>query len=129
METDTARTYVIIQEGSGRLIGTFELRNPRQFHLGYGYVLARSFWGLGFMTEALTHVACWALSQPNIWRVGDFCDVENRASARVMEKAGFTCEGVARRWMIHPNISDAPRACLSYAKVRDEQSITPPSGM
>jgi ribosomal-protein-alanine N-acetyltransferase len=70
------------------------------------------------MTEALTEVAGWALSQPDIWRIGDVCDVENLASARVMEKAGLTCEGVLRRWMTHPNACDEPRDCFSYAKVR-----------
>jgi [ribosomal protein S5]-alanine N-acetyltransferase len=44
--------------------------------------------------------------------------VENLASARVMEKAGMTREGLLRRWIIHPNVSDEPRSCFSFAKVR-----------
>jgi len=36
----------------------------------------------------------------------------------VMETAGLTCEGIARRWAVHPNLGDAPRDCFSYAKVR-----------
>jgi ribosomal-protein-alanine N-acetyltransferase len=118
MEASSARTYVLTERGGGKLLGAFDLRSSGPFRLGYGYVLARSSWGQGMMTEALTEVACWALSQPDIWRIGDVCDVENRASARVMEKAGLTCEGVARRWMVHPNVSDEPRDCFSYAKVR-----------
>ena len=70
------------------------------------------------MTEALTAVADWALQQATIWRIGGLCDVENLASARVMEKAGLTREGVLLRWMVHPNLGDAPRDCLSYARVR-----------
>ena len=70
------------------------------------------------MTEALRAVADWALAQPGIWRIGDVCDVDNRASARVMEKAGMSCEGRLRRWGIHPCISPEPRDCLSYARVR-----------
>ena len=50
--------------------------------------------------------------------VGDVCDVENKASARVMEKAGLEREGMLRHWIIHPNISCKPRDWLSYAKVR-----------
>jgi RimJ/RimL family protein N-acetyltransferase len=46
------------------------------------------------------------------------CDVDNIASARVMEKAGLTLEGRLRRWLVHPNISDEPRDCLGYARVR-----------
>ncbi len=86
--------------------------------MGFGYVLSRSAWGKGLMTEALTEVTGWALLQLNIWRVGDVCDLDNRASGRVMEKAGLIFEGVRRRWVVHPNVSDEPRDCLSYAKVR-----------
>jgi RimJ/RimL family protein N-acetyltransferase len=114
----SARTYVLTERGGGKLIGAFDLRGSERFRFGYGYVLARSAWGRGLMTEALTEVARWALSQPDIWRIGGACDVENRASARVMEKAGMTREGVARRWAVLPNVSDAPRDCFSYAKVR-----------
>ena len=70
------------------------------------------------MTEVLTHVVEWALRQPGIWRIGDVCDVENTASARVMEKAGLQREGVLRRWSVHPNLGEAPRDCIGYAKVR-----------
>ena len=70
------------------------------------------------MTEALTEVVNWALQQPSVWRVGDVVDVDNVASARVMEKAGLEREGLLRRWGSHPNVGDAPRDCLSYAKVR-----------
>jgi ribosomal-protein-alanine N-acetyltransferase len=51
-----------------------------------------------------------------MWRIGDV--VETLASARVMEKTGMTRAGLLRRWIIHPNISDEPRNCFSFAKVR-----------
>jgi ribosomal-protein-alanine N-acetyltransferase len=70
------------------------------------------------MTEALTEVADWALRQDGIWRIGGGTDVENLASARVMEKAGLTREGIFRRWIMHPNISPEPRDWVSYGKVR-----------
>jgi hypothetical protein len=35
------------------------------------------------MAEALAEVVDWALRQSSVWRIGD---VENLASARVMEK-------------------------------------------
>jgi [ribosomal protein S5]-alanine N-acetyltransferase len=70
------------------------------------------------MTETLALVAAWAMRQDGIWRIGAVCDVENRASARVMEKAGLEREGILRRWIIHPNVSSEPRDCFSYAMVR-----------
>jgi len=118
MAATAARTYVLLGRRDGALLGAFDLRQPGPSRYGYGYVLARSAWGQGLMTEALTEVARWTLAQPGIWRIGDVCDVENIASARVMEKAGLSREGVARRWAIHPNIGDTPRDCFIYAKVR-----------
>ena len=69
------------------------------------------------MTEALSEVAVWALRQPSIFRIGAVCDVDNIGSAQV-EKSGFVREGVLQRWLVHPNISDEPRDCYSYARVR-----------
>ena len=70
------------------------------------------------MTEVLATVVDWAMCQPAVWRIGDVCDVENLASARVIEKAGLAREGILRRWNIHPNLGSEPRDCFSYAKVK-----------
>jgi RimJ/RimL family protein N-acetyltransferase len=83
-----------------------------------GYVLGRAYWGRGLMTEVVRFVAAWALAQPPLSRVWAFCDAENLASARVMEKAGLVREGLLRRWQVCPTIGPEPRDCLIYAKVR-----------
>jgi RimJ/RimL family protein N-acetyltransferase len=83
-----------------------------------GYVLGRAHWGQGLMTEAMTYVAGWAMAQPSLFRVWAFCDAENIASARVMEKSGLSREGLLRRWHVCPTIGPTPRDCLVYAKVR-----------
>lgn len=70
------------------------------------------------MTEALAAVAEWAMQEEAIWRLGAVCDVENLASARVMEQAELMREGVLRRWILHPNVSPEPRNCFGYARVR-----------
>ncbi len=118
MAATSFRTYAIVASGSGKVLGAFDLRHTGACRLGCGYVLARSAWGQGLMTEALAEVTGWALRQANIWRIGDVCDVDNIASARVMQKAGLTREGLLRRWGMHPNLSDEPRDCFSFAKVR-----------
>jgi len=112
------RTYALVRRMDDAVIGAFDLRLSSPTRLGYGYVLARVFWGHGLMTEGLTEVVGWALRQPSIWRIGDVCDIENLASARVMEKVGLEREGLLRRWGVHPNLGEVPRDCFSYAKVR-----------
>ena len=84
-----------------------------------GYLLHREYWGRGFATAACRAVVEWALSVPSIWRVWATCDAENHASARVLEKAGLTREGILRRWVVRPNISSEPRDALIFSCVRD----------
>ncbi len=83
-----------------------------------GYVLAKKFWRHGFATEALTPLVAWSIAQPQIWRVWAFCDVENPASIRVMEKAGLVREAVLRRWQVCPTLGPEPRDCIICAKVK-----------
>lgn len=45
------------------------------------------------MTEALRRVLEWTRCQPQIYRVWAECDVENVASARVLQKVGMEHEG------------------------------------
>jgi RimJ/RimL family protein N-acetyltransferase len=109
--------FVIMVKGTDTPIGMVD------FHItgstvGIGYVIGRAYWGMGYVPEAVRVIVDWALSQPSIYRVCASCDVENTASSRVMEKVGMRREGVLRRYMIHPNISDEPRDCFLYAIVR-----------
>lgn len=118
MPPGAERVYAILSRGGGLLMGCLHLRRPAPHRVEVGYVLARRFWGGGLMTEALRAAVDWAMAQPDLFRVGATCDVDNLASARVMEKAGLVREGVLRRWIVHPNVSHEPRDCFSYARVR-----------
>ena len=111
-------TYTLVGREDNIVRGAFALRQRASHRLDCGYVLARRWWRQGSMTEVLTEVTAWALRQPSVFRIGAVCDVENIGSARVLEKAGFIREGLLRRWLLHPNISDEPRDCYSYAHVR-----------
>ena len=59
--------------------------------IGYG-VLAQ-FQGRGYATEAASALAGWALSQPEVSVVVAEALPENRASVRVLQKAGFNETG------------------------------------
>jgi len=115
---DIERTYVLVGKGDNIIRGAFALRQRALHRLDCGYVFARRWWQQGLMTEALSEIAAWGLRQPSIFRIGAVCDVENVGSARVLEKSGFVREGMLRRWLVHPNVSDEPRDCYSYARVR-----------
>ena len=113
----SAFTWVVVRKQDDQLMGMVEMRIDG-FKADLGYVLAKAYWGNGYMAEAVEAVVGWAIKQDEIYRVWAVCDTENRKSARVMEKVGMQREGVLRRWIIHPNISDEPRDCLCYALVK-----------
>ncbi len=117
LATKTEFFWVILPKNKEKVIGMTRLEF-QDYHASLGYVLARPYWNQGLMTEALKPLVDWALTQPSIYRVWAVCDRENQASARVLEKVGMTREGILHRWLIHPNMSNEPRDCFCYAKVK-----------
>ena len=116
-EEGNAYSYAITLKDSDSVIGMIAM-HPDGFKVGLGYVLARSYWGKGYVSEAARAVTNLLLEQRDIYRVFAICDVENLASARVMEKAGMVREGLLRKYIIHPNISNVPRDSYIYAIVK-----------
>ena len=116
-QVGTAFPWVVVRKDDDELVGMLELR-IEPFRADLGYVIARQYWGNGYATEITKSVIKWAILQENIYRVWATCDTENLASARVLEKAGMQREGILRRYIIHPNISDQPRDSYCYAVVK-----------
>ena len=119
-EWNKGSSYPYVIELAASAVGAVGMIHMRQekHQLDFGFVIAKPFWGQGYMTEALKYLVNWSLDQPQIWRAVAFCGAENTASARVMEKAGMIYEGTLKRYFVHPNISSEPRDCLLYAKSR-----------
>lgn len=107
--------YVITELSGNVAIGMIEAR-VLGTTLDVGYVLAKSHWGRGFMPEVIEALSSIALK--DFFRVQASCDVDNTASQRALEKAGFVREGRLERHTIHPNVSPEPRPCYLYAKCR-----------
>ena len=110
-------TWVLLDRWSDQLVGAMSARDTAH-GLEFGYVLARERWGKGLMTEAVGALRDWASSEPDVHRLWAYCDVDNVASARVLEKNGFEREGRLRRWARHPNISETPRDVFAYSWIR-----------
>jgi ribosomal-protein-alanine N-acetyltransferase len=109
--------FVIFSRESGELLGSVGGAIEKH-RMQFGYCLARDAWGHGYATEAARAFVVAALEIPALWRIQAYCDVENCASARVLEKIGMEHEGTLRRYMVLPNLGDAPRDVHCYAKVR-----------
>jgi RimJ/RimL family protein N-acetyltransferase len=90
-------TFAIANETEA--IGCMGLRLGSDVHrktAELGYWLGEPFWGRGIMTEAVAEFTRWALKHFDLQRIFAQPFADNTASARVLEKAGFVCEGRMR---------------------------------
>jgi [ribosomal protein S5]-alanine N-acetyltransferase len=61
-----------------------------------GYALAPAYWGRGYMRELLPLLVRFGFEQLALHRLEAQLNPENQASVRLVERAGFTREGVLR---------------------------------
>ena len=62
-----------------------------------GYWLAEDYWGQGMMTEAVKQICREAFEKFDIVRIYAEPFAHNTGSRRVLEKAGFSLEGIMRK--------------------------------
>jgi len=110
-------TFALIKRDTTQFLGLIELRLEAPW-AEIGYVLDKNYWGNGYMAEAAQAVSEHALRRENIFRVQALISPQNRGSVRVAEKAGFTREGILRKYQIVPKISGTPLDMAVYAKVK-----------
>ena len=106
-----------LREGEPGPVGAAGL--TREGHrVSVGYALSRAYWGRGLATEAAAALVELAAGLDGVQRVWAYCDVDNPASARVLEKVGMVREATLQRWAMHPNLADTPRDVLVYVLPR-----------
>ena len=93
----------IVLPDQNQLIGSCGIRKkqPKTHQAELGYEIAPLYWGQGYATEAAQKMLDFGFEQLDLHRVWASCLVENKASARVLEKLGLRQEGRIRqnRWM------------------------------
>lgn len=77
-------------------IGAFRQNNIHARTAELGYYLAQEYWGKGLMTQAVKQLCAYVFSETDILRIFAEPFAYNTASCRVLEKAGFSLEGVLR---------------------------------
>ena len=84
-----------------------------------GFWLGEPFWGRGIVTAAVTAFTPWVFERFDLLRIWAGVFEGNRASARVLEKAGYAFEGRHRGAVVKDGrVLDE----LVYAKVRSPDS-------
>jgi RimJ/RimL family protein N-acetyltransferase len=94
------QSFAVTEAPSGRVLGSIGLQRHDDGVGEIGYWIRAEARGAGTTTRALVLLATWALKEEGLARVQLRADVENTASRRVAEKAGFRLEGIMRsaRW-------------------------------
>jgi RimJ/RimL family protein N-acetyltransferase len=94
----TRADLVIVDSASGRPAGEIGLfyQEPTTGQAMIGYSTLPEFRGRGFTTRAAELVALWAFAETGIARLIAGANPDNKASQRVLEKAGFRREAYMR---------------------------------
>jgi ribosomal-protein-alanine N-acetyltransferase len=95
----TGESFAI--EVNGEFAGWIELNHlNKKYHEHYGnigYCINKKFRGKGITTKAVKLIVKYAFKKYKLRRLEGTCRTFNKASARVLEKAGFKLEGILRK--------------------------------
>ena len=97
MDADPVTVFAIATKSEA--IGSIGLmlgQDVHRFTAELGYWLAEPFWGRGIMTQAVRFVTTWAIFAFKLNRIWAEPYATNKASHIVLEKAGYTREGILR---------------------------------
>jgi RimJ/RimL family protein N-acetyltransferase len=94
----TISSFAIADATTGELLGSISIHwlDHEQAVGEVGYWVSRDARGRGVATRAVRLIARWAIQECGLRRLQLRADVDNDASQRVAEKAGFHREGVLR---------------------------------
>ncbi|MGG0824105.1 GNAT family protein [Paenibacillus turicensis] len=95
----TGLRWIIEDRDSGRAIGTcgFLGYESEHFRAELGYDLLEDYWGKGLMKEVIQEVATFGFEQIGLNKIEAKVTPENMASQRLLEKLGFSREGLLRQ--------------------------------
>ncbi len=80
------------------LIGSINVENRGDDTTGIGYWIGKTFWNKGYITEAVAEILRYAFDILSINLLTTELFADNLASARVLEKAGFTFHQETSGW-------------------------------
>lgn len=108
-EAGSSLCMAIEKKSKPELIGTISLFSfyEESRRAEVGYILSRSYWGSGIMSEALKAILKYAFLDLNLNRLEADIDPDNVASAGLLKKMGFQLEGLLKeRWIVSGQVTD-----------------------
>ncbi|KAG4913985.1 hypothetical protein AAZX31_19G226900 [Glycine max] len=93
------RRSICLDDRSIGFVSVYPWSGDERCKADIGYAIGTNYWGQGIATKALMTAVPQVFKDFNeLLRLQAFVDVENKASQRVLEKAGFLREGVLRKY-------------------------------
>jgi ribosomal-protein-alanine N-acetyltransferase len=123
LRSDLAYPFFIFRRSDDVLVGGLTLANIRRGCAqagSLGYWMGAAYAGQGYMTAAVGAVIPFAFDTLRLHRIEAACIPANVASIRLLERAGFRHEGVAREYLC---IDGVWRDHLLYARLRRDQTV------
>jgi RimJ/RimL family protein N-acetyltransferase len=106
----------VVENASQQVIGACDLSWIEHGVADLGYMLAQEHWGKGYATEISLRLLQAAFLELHAERVISTVDINNRASIRVLEKAGMRWEAVFRK---HRRAKNRWWDCHLYVQPRE----------
>ena len=100
LAADPANTFAFAVTVDDRAIGSISVSRCANIHCRtaeLGYYLGEAYWGMGLCTSAVRQACRHVFDNTDIIRIFAEPFSYNTASCRVLEKAGFLCEGILRK--------------------------------
>lgn len=97
---DRNKSFAFAITYDGRLVGSIGAYRCQNIHFRtaeLGYYLDENYWGRGIATSAVVQICDYIFKNSDIVRIFAEPFLYNKASCRVLEKAGFVREGILRQ--------------------------------
>ena len=93
------KKFAIVFKGKFAGFINLELNNhPRYKHCAnIGYGIHKDYRGMGIATRSLKKITDYGFKELKLIRISGMCRTHNKASARVLEKAGYVHEGTLHK--------------------------------
>ena len=115
---ESRNSWWVIENTDAQPVGQM-ITGPDGSNQFVGYIVHPDHRNKGYCTEAVELMVDYLFLSKNIIRIQAEANPENKASTRVLEKAGFTFEGIRRKVVfMHGKYNDS----ASYSILRDEWS-------
>ena len=120
LSADPDKTFAFAITVDDRAIGSIGVFRRENIHFRtaeLGYYIGEPYWGKGYATSAVKQVCRYVFDHTDILRIFAEPFARNAASCRVLEKAGFICEGTMRRGVYK---NGRVQSYCMYALLREE---------